>query len=241
MQLNKYGVQWEVIAKPVKDDVEITITNGGLSFIGNLEIDICLGFYIWVGRIDKEHITSEPMLFYAEELEQFCDLTNETAEQKKWYHKLRDGYKFHKSPPLYSMKYEDDEETDFIPLLVDEYKEISGLLTTIPKAIYVYPWKRELLTVRKDIYEQLPDPWTVQDLYAPIQKQIEYMYNIFEQPWREIAERRAAEKPIKIIVRQPTDAHNELYTYYEKQTPYNIRVHKILHHNTVYFDKEHER
>jgi len=116
MQINKYGVQWEVTAKPIKSDVEITITNGGLSFIGNLEIDICLGFYIWVGRIDKEHITSEPMLFYAEELEQFCDLTNETAEQKKWYHKLRDGYKFHKSPPLYSMKYEDDEENRFYPV-----------------------------------------------------------------------------------------------------------------------------
>jgi len=29
MQINKYGVQWEVTAKPIKSDVEITITNGG--------------------------------------------------------------------------------------------------------------------------------------------------------------------------------------------------------------------
>jgi len=85
-------------------------------------------------------------------------------------------------------------------LLVDEYKEISGLLTTIPKAIYVYPWKRELLTVRKDIYEQLPDPWTVQDLTSLLANQKNSVYQMYEQFWQEIAEHRAKNKPVKLLI-----------------------------------------
>jgi len=49
--IEKYGVQWNVTAKESGRDVEVSLRNGGLWFIGDLGLDLYRGAYVQVHTV----------------------------------------------------------------------------------------------------------------------------------------------------------------------------------------------
>jgi len=242
--IHKYGVKWVTTAKLIPDDessynVEIGIINSilpSLSLAGLLHVDICFGPYVEIDRVNPDHMLATPLRLYSDNLGKFCTMTEKLSKQKEWYYELRNTYTFSKETII---RINPHDVVISLGKLSNRILELSEIFVPIPNIVSIDSLDKTLLTICKDIYKQLPNRWTVQDLYAPIQSQLNYMYNLYDQPWREIATALAEKKSIKLLISEKDGFLDNFRVYHWKQTKYNIVIQQMPRKNTVYCKSQH--
>lgn len=186
MIIEKYGVQWNVTAKESGRDVEVSLRNGGLWFIGDYR-----GAYVQVHtvKVNDYFYPMIPIFFYSKELESFTELTADTRQIKKLYDDLRSGRTFPKD------LFKSNNNTYFLAINSEDSAALRKLFVPveIEDVCKIDPDDFYIVAIDKHIYEQLPDPWTITDLFKPISKEIDAICYAEEDIWRDIAEYRALE------------------------------------------------
>jgi len=79
-----------------------------------------------------------------------------------------------------------------IPLYSPKFRE--------PDMYIIRVKTRDFLVINDNIYNNLPSKWTAQDLTSLLASQTNNVYQIYEHFWQEIAEHRAKNKPVKLLV-----------------------------------------
>ncbi len=186
MIIEKYGVQWNVTAKESGRDVEVSLRNGGLWFIGDLGLDLYRGAYVQVHtvKINDYFYPMIPIFFYSKELESFTELTADTRQIKKLYDDLRSGRTFPKD------LFKSNNNTYFLAINSEDSAALRKLFVPveIEDVCKIDPDDFYIVAIDKHFYEQLPDPWTITDLFKPISKEIDAICYAEEAIWRDIAE-----------------------------------------------------
>lgn len=112
-------------------------------------------------------------------------------------------------------------------------KQGSGLVFCGRLDINLLCEKYPFLCVHRDTYKQLPETWTVNNLYSMNKEFYESCKKRREYLWHNIAEARAQHKPVKIPV--VYNNYSLIQTYSERTTPYGINFPTIL------MDEENQR
>lgn len=248
MKINKYGVDWDVNYSGKSRT--ILLKNTGVCFVCDLGMDAFRGPHLVIYSLQKdlEHMyrIEKHFRFYSKELEPFYDDYRNNMLYKEWYHILQRGYTFPKS--LFK-PYEDAFRMSITTALnrdktttPQDVQIVSNLFlhTRFPPNFTVTSSKgRDFIVVSEQIYEQLPAKWTVHDIEKLIQPQVYTLYRVYEQPWQEIAECRAKNKPVRIQVQENRTGGSIIFT--ERKTPYGVKLATVLPKSTNYFSAEEER
>lgn len=249
MTIVKYGIDWEVtgIERSI-NFVTIGIQSDGLHLVGYPNIDLFDGPYLAIKHVvmaNNTYSIQQCFRFYAKELTPLYYKIDELTEELTWYTKLHNGYTF---PKTLFKPYNDMYRMLFTSVLKWDRsltKEDIWTLSDMVEHVYqtssmkFVPLKRyDALVIDSNLYNQLPDLWTINDLAKLLTAELDNIRNIYEQPWCETAERRATHKLIKI----PTSIYGfEKWTLIEKPTIYGIILHNILPKNTNYVQPDRSR
>lgn len=88
MKINKYGLQWDI--GYLSKSKSLLLRNGGLCFRCSLNVDAFKGAYLSVTdvqtKLDDTYHIIDYYRFYAEELEQIEDISNNLMLAEEWYH-----------------------------------------------------------------------------------------------------------------------------------------------------------
>lgn len=241
MKINKYGLQWDI--GYLSKSKSLLLRNGGLCFRCGLNVDAFKGHYLVVTdvqtKLDDTYHIMDYYRFYAEELEQIEDISNNLMLAEEWYHLLQNGYTLPKSAfrlregvyrmPITSTLKKDKTVTSLDTQIVSDMLSHTYFppdFQVVENAVGNF-----FIIVSKQLYEQLPAKWTVHDIENLLHNKINSVYRIYEQPWQEIAECRAQNKPIKIGVFK---SFKKPRVFAEEMTQYGIRVASVLPVSTSY-------
>ena len=230
-KIQKYGLNWDLVS--VQENKYYNMQKEGIlkqqfgiTFAGILRLHPIYGPYMDVRSVidkDKERYSIlVPQYFFAEELEEFID------KHLQWYHKLRDGYVFSKS----ALKPQEDKYHMSFTVLtgsVSDGRSMAVLFHQLDygKSVYVENYrKRPFLFVDKNTYEQLPNKWTIYDLYNMHKEHYDEQKQFREALWYNIAKARVEHKPVKIPV--VYNNYSLIQTYSERTTPYGVNFPMIL-------------
>jgi len=247
IQIQQYGLQWTVKEKPNQfDDRYVFLKQcSGLVFCGRLNISLLWGPYIFVDSVylrekydeNNMYVLPTSQWFIAPELEPLCYQFG-LFSYIHWYHTLNDGFTFSKKA-FKQNRYDDywrislttaTGSLEDAEIVADLFHGVQ--LTTHSPNMYVdilndkYPF----LCVHRDTYKQLPETWTVNNLYSINKESYESYKKRREYLWHSIVEARAQHKPVKITVSRP----NTPPVVYTEKAIYGITIPTILpNDNTV--------
>lgn len=253
VQVERYGLQWTIDAL---DPYQIVLKQGdGLTFLGELLIHPVWGPYIGVTRVrafvninntyeKKECWLPNPQLFFVQELESMCD-----TKQVQWYYTLHEPYEkgmFKQSGDTWYEWYVfmsdllkeetiDFSDAHFMFLFMEHTRclDINNVSVSINKSIPL-PIGKVALYIGNSIYEQLPDPWTIEDIYNADKEYHDQVKQEHEQLWYSIAQARQTNQPVKIVVED--DSTEARYIYTEQKTPHGLILPIVIP-----YDRERER
>lgn len=93
----------------------------------------------------------------------------------------------------------------------------------------VYEKKEYFLFIDNSIYEQLPEQWTIDDIYNADKDYQDKFRQISEQLWYNIAEARQSGQPIVIFVEEECLSIGSIRCIYtEQKTPYGMTLPIII-------------
>jgi len=126
---------------------------------GDLGLDLYRGAYVQVHTVKVR----------SKELESFTELTADTRQIKKLYDDLRSGRTFPKD------LFKSNNNTCFLAINSEDSAALRKLFVPveIEDVCKIDPDDFYIVAIDKHIYEQLPDPWTITDLFKPISKEID--------------------------------------------------------------------
>lgn len=243
MQIEEYGLQWNI--KSVDNVGHVLLKQGsGLVFRGRLEVHPFWGPYIQVNTAIAQKNTYwliESQCFYSKQLEPLFEETQiHLKKMIPWYHILHDEIKFSKS--LFKFNYGDWRMSLAVAL-----KNISDGTRPAPEEIvfnilnngnhmpifYVdYYRNRPFLYVKSNIYEKLPQLWSISDLYNLDIEFHRSQKETREYLWHNIARARANKEPVKMIVVDELFKLPHIYT--ETSVTYGIVFPAVLEQSTAY-------
>jgi len=214
-----YNLRWKAF---LTEDNRTLLRNGVLQLLGEPTISLPFSYVVRNLQIliDKEYPLAYPARFYSEHLEPVFDIIPDMQVLNKAYRTLTNGYIFSD----FTLDTWDNSYTRKIWIEDSETTRAAGkLLGSFTKYVvvdflsYVHDGTREddvIVYIKGDIYKQLPNPWTVQDLIDVCKDDV--LRHKRDELWYEIAECRATNKPVKIL----TQYNNRVYT--EKSDAYGI-------------------
>lgn len=218
-RIEQYGLQWIVSLEFDENDKErVFLKQNGLIFSGGFDISLFWGPHIYINKMYlQENFTKRtpynlpPQRFFSKELEPLCHQADRT-NPLHWYNTLWNGFAFSKKA------FKKDRRSDFwkmsLTAAIGSAKEAEHVVYLFivdyliardsHKDVYRmrvdssnnYPF----LYVEDEIYEQLPQIWTIQDLYNINKDDYEPYKKQQEQLWYNIAEARTQHKPVEITV-----------------------------------------
>lgn len=214
IEVNKYGINWLIseLNKSSGNYVHLSAKNNGLCWEGVLYCDLYKGPFLALVHIKSRdralYDVQGRFRLYSPELEQFGYKNQELKRMFHWYHILQDGYTFSKSMfrpygTRYRMSLTSALKKD-ANVTYDDILAVANLFNSIPlyspkfrePDMYIIRVKnRDFLVINN-----LPSKWTAQDLTSLLASQTNNVYQIYEQFWQEIAEHRAKNKPVKLLV-----------------------------------------
>jgi len=222
-KIHRYGLNWDLVSVQ-KDDEMVLKLQFSMTFTGAMLAHPIYGPYMEVKYVIDNNKTRYnilvPQYFFAEELEEFVNIP--------WYHKLHDGYVFPKSAlKLHDNKY----RMSFITTIGNDFdaRIVAKMFRCLDFAeiVYVEDYRRRpFLFMDKQVYEQLPNKWTIYDLYNMHKEYYDKQKQLREILWHDIAKARANHEPIKIPV--TVDKYSLIQVYSERITPYGINFPVIL-------------
>ena len=247
LQIEQYGLTWTV--KPKDLDGTVYLKQGsGLVFCGLLRINPFFGPYIDVnGLYCKNKILTlrEHQHFFAQELDVMFDYNTTARRQIEWYKILQRGYIFPKSMfkfdygdwrmPLSTVLKHESDGTTPTPGEVVYY-----ILGNVAHGSYIHVGlyrNRPNLYVTDKYYQQLPENWTIHDLYKLDKEYQDSAKQIMEVLWHEIAEARTNNKPIRLV----TEYEVTPVLYLETNNKYNIALPTILEKKRTYLTQDYVR
>jgi len=219
IEVNKYGINWLIIElnKSSGNYVHLSAKNNGLCWEGVLNCDLYKGPFLALVHIKSRdralYNVQGRFRLYSPELEQFGYKNQELKRMFYWYHILQDKYTFSKSMfkpygTRYRMSLTSALKKD-ADVTYDDILAVANLFNNIPlyspqfrePDMYIIRVKsRDFLVINDNIYNNLPSKWTVQDLTSLLDNQKNSVYQMYEQFWQEIAEHRAKNKPVKLLI-----------------------------------------
>lgn len=236
VQIERYGLQWTVDAS---NPNKIVLKQGnGFTFLGKLLMHPVWGAYIGVTRVrafvninntyeKKECWLPNPQLFFVQELESMCD-----TKQTRWYHALHETHEksmFRQSEDNWfvlmrdllgeKQVYYDDVFNMFFPMFNWPILRLDNVRTSFNTY-----HSDVALFIDNSIYEQLPEQWTIDDIYNADKDYQDEFRQISEQFWYNIAEARQSGQPIVIFV----DIGSIRCIYIEQKTPYGMTLPIII-------------
>jgi len=249
LQIEQYGLTWTV--KPKDLDGTVYLKQGsGLVFCGLLRINPFFGPYIDVNGLyckNKFLTLREHQHFFAQELDVMFDYNTTARRQIEWYKILQRGYIFPKS--MFKFDYGDWRWR--MPLSTVLKHESDGTTPTPGEVVYnmlgniahgsyirvaLYR-NRPNLYVTDKYYQQLPENWTIHDLYKLDKEYQDSAKQIMEVLWHEIAEARTNNEPIRLV----TEYEVTPVLYLETNNKYNIALPTILEKKRTYLTQDYVR
>jgi len=230
VKIERYGLQWTVqFAEkyiPNNDDIisvfsrrYVFLKQNGLVFSGRLTIHPFHGPYIIVRDVVHKNVEYElpqPQWFFASELESMCN-----SENIRWYHVLQ---AYHRKSLFESISLQRESSKFWYVSLPDMLRikrpydsEIFKMLqiTNHKHVMYVTYYKNDAsLQINNNIYEQLQDRWTIDDLYTLDKDYQDQIKKEHEDLWCSIAKARAQHNPVQITA---YDNNKNPILYTEKQ------------------------
>lgn len=229
VQVERYGLQWTIKEKPNEyNKSRVFLKQGsGLIFTGYLDIKLFWGPYIYTENaylredcVDKGIYTlPQAQWFFTPALEPlFYQLG--ISQYTDWYHKLQNEFTF--------FKYAFDRDNNYWRMSLttaigskEDAQTVAKLLGNIQQFSMLYPnmyleYSKgyPFLYVNDNVYNKLPDVWTISDLYNLDKKHYENYKKKREYLWYSIAEARAQHNPVQITA---YDNNKNPILYTEKQ------------------------
>jgi len=212
--------------------VRVTISYKRLRFSGLLHTDIHLGPYVEIDRINGDIDLDIPIRLYAEELEQFCDLSPQLTAEKECYHILEDNYLIPKSV-FWVGKYNYIADVgDILRILNTKdrrkfyYTFIESKYSFRPNFEHLRP-NMHLFILDREEYKKLPYHFTVQNVREVSSEYIKKKHDSYNKFWEELEEIVYTDKPIRLLTPTCNLIDNS-------RNRYNMYLTKILPKSTSY-------
>lgn len=231
MKINKYGLQWTVKIPTDFMNPIVLKQGGGLVFLGRDKQD----------RNGDIYDLPEKQMFFAPEIEEIC-LEYGMHRKAKWYHVLQDGFEFPKEaferkingywcmPLATALHTEDMMDAYAIAILFRSIHFAKYVDYTKNQPVYIESTKDQpFLYVDNDIYNSLPNKWTICDIYNINASNYDNLKKRYEQLWYNIAEARRNNMPVKISIFVHKSRTPLVYT--EQKTKYGIVQPAVLSKN----------
>ena len=241
MKINKYGLQWTVDAS---NPNRVVLKQGnGFTFLGKLSIHPVWGAYIYIHSVcgfvnannvyeKKEYFLLSSQWFFVPELGSMCN-----TKQTRWYHTLHDTHEksiFKQSEDNWfvlmrdlleeKQVYYDDVLNMFFPMFNWPILHLDNVRTSFNTY-----HSDVALFIDNSIYEQLPEQWTIDDIYNADKDYQDKFRQISEQLWYNIAEARQSGQPIVIFVEEEYLSIGSIRCICTEQvTPYGIVLPVIM-------------
>jgi len=226
IQIQQYGLQWTV---DVPDPKRAVLKQGSrLTFLGDLSMHPFFGAHMTVNSVlayIKENSTYRRIeytlpiyqWFFAPELESMCD-----PQQVKWYHALHKVHKKNMFKRCSDYTHWRISATNLLGETISMKKEVVDMFFLIDHNAVVYmdySRDRPTLFINDNIYDKLPDQWTIDDIHNADRDYQDQFKKEHEQLWYDIAKARQNNQPVKIVVYDNT---RTAHIYTEQKTSYGI-------------------
>ena len=241
IQIERYGLQWTVDAS---NPNKVVLKQGnGFTFWGKLLMHPVWGPYIYIHSVcgfvntnnvyeKKEYLLLAYQWFFVPELESMCN-----TKQTRWYHALHETHEksmFRQSEDTWfvlmrdllgeKQVYYDDVFDMFFPMFNWTILRLDNVKTS--SNTY---HSDVALFIDNNIYEQLPEQWTIDDIYNADKEYQDEFRQISEQLWYNIAEARQSGQPIVIFVEEECLSIGSIRCIYtEQKTPYGMTLPIII-------------
>jgi len=239
-RVEQYGLQWTI--QESSSNYVYLKQGGGLIFYGVDYVNIFWGPCIEISRPCLRVSTDRIETYSLLEKQWFFTSYCRHPKELQWYNKLQNGFKFSKKA------FKENEEQLFrktfkLPYKYwrmslttavgskEDAKTVAKLLGNIQQFSMLYPnmyleYSKgyPFLYVNDNVYNRLPNVWTVADLYELDKDYYDNYKKEHEYLWYSIAEARAQDKPIKIVMYD----YNKKVCIYTEQRVYGVALPTVL-------------
>lgn len=235
-RVEQYGLQWTIQESP--SNYVYLIQGNGLIFYGVDYVNIFWGPCIEISAPCLHTSDKRIQTYSLPEKQWFFTSYCRYPKELQWYNKLQNGFKFSKKAfkerKAFKLQHKywrmslttaigSKEDAQTVAKLLGNIQQFSMLY---PNMYLEYSKGYPFLYVNDNVYNKLPDVWTISDLYNLDKEHYDSYKKKREYLWYSIAEARAQHKPIKIVIYD----YNKKICIYTEQRVHGVAMPTVLTH-----------